>query len=137
MFVQDLIFQNPHCVIFINFFSKSYISDPTIAREALNILDLAKEEMDSCKGISTKWNANNLAQDLNLLSKFPCNDYYYTMSTSTQLLHIYIYIFKCLYLILLVWKKPRLPNLQILQTDIWEKNFVNKEKTKNTCMTWK
>ena len=36
-----------------------------------------------------------------------------------------------------VKKKNRLHNLQILQTDIFEKNFVKKEKTKNTCATWK
>ena len=33
-------------------------------------------------------------------------------------------------------KKSRLPNLQILQTDIWEK-IRKKEKTKNTRATWK
>ena len=46
---------------------------------------------------------------------------------------------KCIYIyiILLVWKKPRLYNLQILQTDIWGKNSVKKEKMENTRATWK
>ena len=32
-----------------------------------------------------------------------------------------------------VKKKNRLYNLQILLTDIWEKNSVKNEKTKNMC----
>ena len=33
-----------------------------------------------------------------------------------------------------MWKKPRLYNLQILQTDIWEKNSVKRRKDKkHTC----
>ena len=32
-------------------------------------------------------------------------------------------------------KKPRLYNLQILQTDIWGKSSVKKENTKNTRAT--
>ena len=34
-------------------------------------------------------------------------------------------------------KKPRLYNLQILPTDIWEKKLVKKEKTKNTRGNYK
>ena len=34
-------------------------------------------------------------------------------------------------------KNNRLYNLKILQTDIWEKNSVKKEKMKNTRATWK
>ena len=34
-------------------------------------------------------------------------------------------------------KKTQILNLQIIQTDILEKKWVKKEKTKNTRATWK